>query len=145
MKSEKEIAVLNNIYQGAKTGANSIRELMTSAESPDFISDLKCQEGQYEAIAKEAETCLAQFGTKPEPISGIKKLGMKAGIKFNTALSSDTNHLALLMINGSTMGITDMTRVMNSYSDPDPKIKGLANKLINMEQQNIEKLKTYLS
>jgi hypothetical protein len=49
-----------------------------------------------------------------------------------------------MMIKGSNMGIIQMTKVVNGYSDASPETLGLAQKLITTENDNISRLKTYL-
>ena len=74
----------------------------------------------------------------------MKKAGMKMGVMMNTALDDTTSHMAELMIKGSSMGITQMTKVLNDYQPPRKEVTELANRLITAEQNNIDRLKAYL-
>lgn len=139
-----EASILNSIYRGARIGSESIENLLPKTENPDFRSDLRTQEGEYRAICKEAESRLMQMGNTPDPIGDYKKATMKMELEMNTMANTDTSHLADMMIKGSTMGITNMTKILNGYTNPDPQVEGLAQKLITIEQQNIDRLKVYL-
>ena len=139
-----EASVLNSIYRGARIGKESIENLLPKTEHPGFRDDLRTQENEYDAICKEAANKLMEMGNTPDPIGSYKKLGMKAAVEMNTMLNTDTSHLAEMMINGSTMGITNMTKILNGYQNPDSQVYDLAQKLITMEQNNIERLKVYL-
>ncbi|MBE6949439.1 MAG: hypothetical protein E7456_06290 [Ruminococcaceae bacterium] len=139
-----EASVLNSIYRGARIGKESIENLLPKTEHPAFRDDLRTQEGEYDAICKEAANHLMEMGNTPDPIEAYKKLGMKAATEMSTIMNTDTSHLAEMMIKGSNMGITNMTKIMNGYQNPDPKVAELAQKLITMEQNNIERLKVYL-
>ena len=144
MQKNKEAEVLNSIYRGAKTGSQAISDLLPKAENSRFRSDLQTQEQEYNTISNEAANMLIKMGAEPEPVSAVKKMGMKMGVETNTMINNDTGYLANLMIKGSTMGITNMTKVLNNYKDPDPQITDLASRLIKAEQQNIDRLKAYL-
>ncbi|MBQ3404244.1 MAG: hypothetical protein IJG63_02350, partial [Oscillospiraceae bacterium] len=122
----------------------AIQDIMPKVEDSNFMSDIRTQFQQYSDIRVQAEARLLSIGAKPEPVGMMKKAGMKMATEMNTVLSNDTAHLAELMIKGSNMGITNMTKVMNNYTDPDPEVSTLADRLIQTEQQNIERLKVYL-
>ena len=144
INKSKEVSVLNSIYRGAKIGCQSISELLPKTDNPEFQADLQTQELQYEAIKTAAASKLQALGAAPEPIGLAAQAGMKASVGMHTMMNTDTTHLAELMINGSNMGITNMTKVLNGYPNPKPDIKQLADRLIQIEQDNIERLKTYL-
>jgi hypothetical protein len=59
---------------------------------------------------------------------------------------ASSSHLAEMVIEGSTMGITDTTKVINEYeSDPECReAVELARKIVRFEQDNIEIMKKYL-
>ena len=139
-----EASVLNSIYRGARIGSESIENLLTKTEHPQFRDDLRTQEGQYEAICKDAANRLLALGNIPDPIGTGKKLSMKASLEMCTVGNTSTSHLAEVMIRGSTMGITNMTKILNGYQNPNPEVAGLAQQLITVEQQNIDRLKVYL-
>ncbi len=138
------IPVLNSIYRGAATGSSEIAEILPKTDDPNFVSDLAAQADQYAAISAEAAKKLQALGVEPEPVGAGKKLGMKIGTEMSTIMNTETDHLAELMIKGSNMGIVNMTKVLNGNPGMTDDVKGLAQKLITTEQNNIEKLKTYL-
>lgn len=138
-------SVLNSIYRDAALGSSAISDLLPKTENAQFRSDLRTQESEYNAICAEATNQLSSLGLKPDPIGAGKIVGMKASVTMNTIMNTDTSHLAEMMIQGSTNGITSMTKVLNGYPNPDPQVKGLADRLIQVEQQNIARLKAYLS
>lgn len=69
---------------------------------------------------------------------------MTIDTQMNIAMNNDTDHLAELMIRCSTMGITNMTKVLKRYNGEDKNIVYLAQKIRTTEQQNIDRLKAYL-
>ena len=67
---------------------------------------------------------------------------MSVGI--NTMISNTPSHIADMLIKGSTMGVTEMTKSLNSYKDADPDIQALADRFIKLEQDNIDRLMKFL-
>ncbi|MGM9521054.1 MAG: hypothetical protein ACI3VB_01070 [Oscillospiraceae bacterium] len=144
MAENPDVAVLNSIYRGAKTGEQAINDMLPKTDDRAFTADLETQRDEYVTISKEAATRLVNMGTEPEPVGEMKKLGMKVGVTMNTMTNDETNHLAELVIKGSNMGIITMTKVVNGYQQASPETLGLAQKLITTENDNITRLKTYL-
>ena len=56
-----------------------------------------------------------------------------------------TPHIAEMMINGTTMGIVDMTKKLNQLDEADAGAKKLAEEFIRGQQKSIEVLKQHLS
>lgn len=144
MNKHNDDSILNAIYQNAETGQQAIFDLLPKIDNENFLNDVKTQQAEYAAVASEAVSRLAAMDITPKPLGAGKKLGMKAGVNMNTMLDSSTSQLAQMMIKGSTNGVIAMTRALNDYQNPNPDIKGLADRLIQVESGNIERLKSYL-
>jgi hypothetical protein len=144
MQQYNDDSILNSIYKNTELGQQAIFDLIPKVEQSDFLNDIKTQQAEYASISSEAVSKLSAMGIKPEPVGAAKKLGMKAGVNMNTMFENSTSHLAQMMIKGSSNGIVSMTRALNNYPNPNPEIKGLADRLIQLENQNIERLKNYL-
>ncbi|MNJ03052.1 hypothetical protein D3C73_1632290 [compost metagenome] len=64
--------------------------------------------------------------------------------KMNIQKDDSHSHIAEMIIKGSTMGVTDVTKHLNKFDDVDSDIINLANKLLKIEENNIEEMKNYL-
>ena len=136
--------VLNSVYRGAKTGESEIETLLPSVESARFRADLRMQQREYGSISSAAASQMYGMGLEPEQVGALKKAGMKIATGINAAMAGGVSNLAELMIKGSSTGITNMTKVLNNNSPIRPETSDIAQRLILTEQQNIERLKTYL-
>ncbi|MFR1215001.1 MAG: hypothetical protein ACLSCV_10115 [Acutalibacteraceae bacterium] len=65
-------------------------------------------------------------------------------IQMNTLLDSSEQHIAEMMINGTTMGIIDMTKKLNELEQPKAKEKEIAEEFIENSQAYIDMWKNYL-
>ena len=74
----------------------------------------------------------------------INKTMLWGGIQMNTLLNASTEHLADLMIQGNTRGITDLMKVVKANKSVQKEYYELAQELMDFEEKNIEKLKAYL-
>lgn len=145
MNFNNETALLCDIYRGADMGCDAIALMLPKVRNPEFRSDLKTQYQKYQEIQDQAEQQLKEQGTCPEESSRFSKAALAAGIHWKTAVNQETSHFADMIIAGSNMGITQLTKTLNHYKDGVPQVRELAQTLIRTEQDNIERMKPYLS
>lgn len=144
MNQNATVKVLKEIYQSAKTAMDAISVLIPKAQASDFRTSLENQLEEYHNIADEATMQLHGFRELPDDVSVFTKLGMWSAVQMNTITNQNTDHMAEIMINGSTMGIIDMTKYMKNNHDISPYVTDLASRLIKTEQKNIEVMKQFL-
>jgi len=63
---------------------------------------------------------------------------------MSTVTNKNPGHMAEIMINGSTMGVIEMTKYLHANHNVDPAARVLAHKLISTEQHNIDLMKNFL-
>lgn len=143
---EKKPELLCYIYKNVKMGSDAIVDMLPKVEDSSFKTALTEQMHGYEKIADSAEKQLAPMGIKPQEEPFYKKTMAKMGIAMNTMMDPSVGHMAEMLIKGSTMGITDMTKHVREFEGqgcPEDALK-LGRELISFEQDNIEKMKTFL-
>jgi hypothetical protein len=74
----------------------------------------------------------------------MKKAMSRMGVRMNTALDHTSSHLAEMVIQGSTMGITDLQSVLNSNRNASEATQRLCSSLIHQEQNHIDRMKGFL-
>ena len=65
-------------------------------------------------------------------------------INFKTMVNDNTNHIAEMLIQGSTMGITDIIKSIGESHNADEKIRNIATRLQHSEEEFVDSLKTFL-
>lgn len=156
MDFSNETALLQEIYKGAAMGGAAIRQLLSKVDNPSFRSDLQTQYQQYQQTASEAEGQLKNLGVCPTELTGCEKTMLWGALQGQTLCNRETSHLAQMMIQGSSMGIISLTKVLNSYTVPNGPAEDsaeaessrnarvLAQRVIQLEEDNINRLKVYL-
>ena len=143
---EKTPELLCYIYKNVKMGSDAIVDLLPKVKDPSFKTALTAQLNGNEKFAGEAEKQLTPMGIKPMEEPMMKKMMTKMGISMNTMMDSSVGHMAEMLIKGSTMGITDMTKHVREFEGegcPEQALK-LGRELITFEQNNIEKMMGFL-
>lgn len=137
--------LLNSIYKNTDMGITSINELLANGSKNEaFREQIKHQSNEYKEIKTEAENILKQKGFQPKGISSFYKKMADVSVKANVNSDISVAHCAQMMIKGSTMGINKIAKGMRENDNITEQERNLAEKLLNTEQENIEKLIRFL-
>lgn len=139
-----DIDLLEKTYKNAKTGITAIESVMDKASNQEFSQVLHQQLKDYQDIASKTQEQLEKHNAIIKDLTLIEKTMMKGNIKMNTMKDSSDSHIANMVIKGSTMGITQMTALLNDKTDTDGFSAKIAQEFIEKEQKNIEIMKSYL-
>ena len=134
------------IYKTAKMGADAIIHLLPHVKDDGMRSVMTMQLDGYEKYAARAATALEERGIEAKEENLFTRLTARMGVAINTMIDSTTSHIAEMMIEGSNMGITDMTKLLNEHQTRSGS-KGavrLAREVVEFEEHNLEMLKRYL-
>lgn len=63
---------------------------------------------------------------------------------MNTIKDKSNSHIADMLIQGTTMGIIEGRKLLNQNPNADEEIKQILNGFVKMQENNVEKLKTFL-
>ncbi len=135
---------LSEIYRGAKMGVQTINNLLTKVNDNKIYDELKYQLQSYEEIANEAYNELEKRDNTPKDISLFNKMSANMSIGINTFINNNPSHIADMLIKGNTMGVTGISKTINKHQNADTAIKGLADRFVKLEQDNIDRLKKFL-
>lgn len=143
MDSNSEL--LTYIHQNSEMGKDTLRQLMGVTNDPGFGLLLQSQFSEYNAINNMSEIKLRARHKEPKDLSPLTKASAYLSINLNTLTNKKPSHLSEMLIQGSTMGVIDITRKINDYQlTADKDVIDLADKLLSIEQRNIEECKRYL-
>ena len=141
----KDLEMLSVIYQNAEMGKDTITHLIEITDSVDFRKRLEAQLIEYQGIFDRADQAIQQQKKTVEGIGPFAKISSYMMINFKTLADKSPSHSAEMMIQGSTMGIVDMTKkIKELQSEVSPEVLKLAEKLLKTEQSNVEEMKKFL-
>lgn len=136
--------MLNDIYQGAQMGTESISHLIKLAEDIPFRKTLETQLAEYQNLQDSAEKMLKSANQPVEGVGGMAKASSYVMVEMKTLTDKSSAHMAEMMIQGSTMGVIQMTKDIKAYPNADPRVRKLADKMLATEQHNIEEMKRFI-
>lgn len=142
----RECELLEDVYKNEKMGSDSILKVMPKASNEKFREALTKQLSGYEEFSEKAKEMLANHGYKAKEENPMTKLWASIGVKMNTMMDSSDSHLAQMVVEGSTMGITDTLKILreNENSGVCEKSLQLLRDIISFEENNVEIMKSFI-
>ena len=143
----ENMELLNFVYENAEMGVHTLNNLSDILRNKDnkikgLIEDeLK----EYNSFLKESEKLLKKNKIEPKKTNMMAKISSKMGIKMETMKDNSDPAIASMVIEGLTMGIVEMeTKIENYKKLVDKKILKLSIKFLKFQEEEIEKLKTFM-
>ena len=141
---EQSVKLLEAIVKCGEMGRGTLDHMSDINENGAFAASMQIQQNEYEAIREEAARQLAAMGRSVEQLSVMEKLNTAMGVKMNTLADKSARHMAEMLIQGSTMGIVDLTKAMRDNPGAGAEVQALADRMVQFMQRNIEEMKVYL-
>ena len=134
------------IYKNVRMGSDLTVNLLPKVKDEKIKSEMTEQIGEYEKYAEKAKKLIKSAGEEPHEDSPFSKWMAKMGITMNTLTDSTTSHIAEMMIQGSTMNVTDLLRKIHESENECGGCEELhlARDIVAFEERNIEKMKAFL-
>ena len=137
MVQNQNVQLLKELYEASHMGIEATNLVTPKVKDESLREEIERQ--------RQTERMLAEAGETPDAESAMKKAMLWGSVQMNTLMDSSPTHIAEMMINGTTMGIVDMTKKLNQLDEADAGAKKLAEEFIRGQQKSIEVLKQHLS
>ena len=136
---------LGDLYKNVKMGADSIVNILPKVQDGELKQELTAQLNRYEEFAKEIGDMIYEGGEVPKEEGMMAKLSAKVGMAMNTMMDSTSSHIAQMMIEGATMGITENTKLIRQYENRScsERSLSLAKQTVKFMEDSVERTKKY--
>lgn len=138
------VELLNYIYQNSEMGQDTVKQLMGIVQDDAFKKSLEYQYNEYKKIFDISDSKLKEAHGEGKGIGVLTKVSTYIMINIKTLMNKTSSHISEMLIQGSTMGIIDITKQLKEHKDADKEILDLGNKLLQFEQRSIKELKKFL-
>ena len=139
--------LLVHIYKTSEMGMLSTKQLLnTLKKKENKIKDVVSYElKKYEEFYKLSKKILNKQNITPKGNGIITKIGSDMGIKMETIKDNSDAAIASMLIEGFTMGVTEMKIKIDRYNGIcDRKTIKIAKDLLKYQEGEIEKLKALM-
>ena len=138
------VELLNYIHQNSEMGQDTIKQLVGISKDEEYKKMLQSQLEEYKMIYDTTDKKIKELNKQSKDINVFSKASTYFMVNLNTLVNKTPSHISEMLIQGSTMGIIDITKKIKEYPNVDKEILDLANKLLKLEQNNVEECKKYL-
>ena len=138
--------LLGELYKEMKMGSDSLTDIMSKVTDGELRAELTRQIEEYGKLAKTARDRLYDCGVTPKEEGMMARMAAKVGMAMNTMTDSTTSHLAQMVIEGNTMGITELTRLVREHENTScsESTLSLVRDAIRFLEDAVERTKAYL-
>lgn len=140
----KNVHVLNEVHKGLVMGMESISVIQAKVGDRNFRDDLNMQYNEYGKVLDKINKQLKVSDIKIADTNPGEKMMGWASIQMNTLMDKSNSQISQLLIRGNTMGIIEGRKLLNQNPDLNTDTKDILNEFVKIQENNIEKLKTYL-
>ena len=146
VNSGATIQLLSELYKNMKMGADSIVNITPKVNGGPLRDELLRELDTYEKYSKKISKLILDMGGTPKEGNIVSKVASKIGMEMNTLTDSTESHIAQMMIEGATMGITENTKLINEYEKKcaSEEALGLGRDCVKFMEDTVETLKKYL-
>ena len=144
MMTEADRAVLDESYRNTRMGREAINVIIGKVEDDDLALDLNRQACKFIQLEEKLQKEYHKEKETPPEDSIMNRTRLWSGIQMNTLLNASTEHLADMMIQGNTRGITELMKTVKKNKSVQKEYYEMAQELMDFEEKNIEKRKAYL-
>ncbi|MBQ8687903.1 MAG: hypothetical protein IJ512_05070 [Ruminococcus sp.] len=141
---EQTASILNGYYKNAAVGIDAIEAILPKAKNETLCKELHKQLQYYKDQKALLNEQMLQSGITPESQGTMAKLMTEMNVKMHSIGGIDTKEIAKLMVEGTNMGIIQMTQLMNENTSVSDALRRQGKEMIRREEAYIERLKPYL-
>ena len=142
--NEYNIKAINDTYKNAHIALQSISDLLPEVKDEKLKVELQDQYEGYEKIIGQISTFMAENKLEPKDVNAFKKAMLFSSIKIKTLFNNSRNQVAEMMINGTVMGINELTAMVNQDVKLLQEVKEQITGLLKLEESYEKRLKKYL-
>jgi len=140
---ETEIELLKKIYTCTDTSSKTLNCILTKVTNPTLRKAIITQINNYDKINSDAKSEISNLGhTAPKNV--LPSLTAKLGAKINSSVNKTDSGIAEIIIKESGSDIINITKAINKNQTVAPACYNLGRKLIQNEEENIERIKVFL-
>ncbi|MBQ8514335.1 MAG: hypothetical protein IJ496_02955 [Ruminococcus sp.] len=141
---EQTACILNGYYKNASVGIDAIEAILPKAQDSGLQTELHKQLDYYKEQKAQLNEQMLRNHMTPAEQGTMAKFCTEVNVKMHSIGGIDTKEIAKLMVQGTNMGIIQMTQLMNENPRISEALKRQGKEMIRREEAYIERLKPYL-
>ncbi|MBQ3048166.1 MAG: hypothetical protein IJD48_04040 [Clostridia bacterium] len=142
MENTKKL--IDEVYKNVRMASYAIDCLIEKIENRELEELLRKQNKFYLDMVERIQVLSNGIDYEPKDISMMLKGMSFTSIKMKTMMNNDTPKFAEMLVQGTTMGITDTLKAKGEYKTDNSELKQIVDEVIHSEEEFVDSLKTFL-
>ena len=144
MIEQDTIKLLRECDAGVKMGVSSLRDVLPYVRSEKLKRLLSDCRAEHDRLDGELQGLLDRYGDEGKDPNPISQKMSELGTKLKLSVHESDQTIADLMTDGCSMGVKSLSRYLNRYAAADEASKGIARRLIALEETLAAELRGFL-
>lgn len=136
--------LLDRAYENVRMGSFAIDCIMEKIENEKLAELVRKQNKFYLSAVTDLEDLSKKLKLELKDINPMAKGMSFMSIKTKTLMDNDSPKLAEMLIQGTTMGITDTLKAKDEYQTDNEDILKIVKRIVSHEEEFVDSLKTFL-
>ena len=136
--------LLDEAYKNVRMASYAIDCIMEKIQNPELAELLRKQNKFYLDIVSSIDSLSKKLNHELKDINPMLKGMSFMSIKMKTIANNDSPKLAEMLIQGTTMGITDTLKAKTEYPTNSESLSLIIDRIIKHEEEFVDSLKTFL-
>ena len=138
-------ALLEQVYHSAEMGERGTQLLIKKSESSPLSAKLSEFRDEYAGIKKEAADRLFAYGQTPKEATAIETAAQWMGVQLSTLADQSPARMAEMLITGSAKNMIKGIEDIKQNHQAQHQTRKLAGRLVALENDSLNTMKTYLN
>lgn len=141
---EENMNVLDELNKGASMGMDAIHYILDKVENEEFKKTLELEHNKYKDISRRINEIYPKYNDKePHTTTVMNKVMTWYGVQMKILGDNSDSKIAELLLQGTNMGIIEGRKILNN-KHMDKEVNEIAEEYVTMQEDSVEKLKTFL-
>lgn len=136
--------LINKCYKNVRMATYSIDCLIEKIKNKNLANLLRKQNKIYLDLTVQIEEIASELNLDLKDINMFIKMMSFMSIKMKTLMNNNSSKFAEMLIQGTTMGITNAIKSKNEHKVNNEKVNNIVQTIIKNEEAFVNSLKTFL-
>lgn len=144
LKENPNTKLFDEAYKNVRMASYAIDCIIDKIKDIRLEELLRKQNDFYLDTTEELEKIATVMGHEPVDINFFLKGMSNMSINMKTMFNDETPHIAEMLVQGTTMGITEMIKATTDYPTDNEHLRQVVKSITENEELFVESLKNFL-
>lgn len=142
--NEQTGKLLEECNTGSKMALNAIDQLDDYIDNEDLQKLVQHYKEEHEKIEEKSSELLRECGKEEKEPGALVTIYGKVATEVKMMIKDDSSQIAKIMMDGCNMGIQNISKCRNQYTEASSESLAVADSLIKIDEKFLKDMKGFL-